>query len=219
LPEKLRAVDSPAMSRAGVPEPERIPVLYDFASTICYVAHRVLQGMEDDLAAVGVVLEWSPVDFCRIAGWRRGAEIGGPRRDNALRVARELGVEARMPREWIDSRRANAVALALAGGSKEAAWRERVWSAIFEEGRDVGEPEEIRRLGQDLGFDALALCDDRQLERLEGLTEAARDRGLTGIPAFVLGGYPLAGIHPPEQMLSLFCRYVARRRGRSDPRV
>src|SRR5438309_770343 len=122
-----------------------IPVHYDFASTICFVAHRVLETMRADLDAMDVALDWRPIDLSSITGWRRGAIVDGPRRDNALRVTAELGVSVRMPGIWLDSRQAHLVALAVSGGT-EPAWRERVWSAVFEEGRDIGSPGEVQRL-------------------------------------------------------------------------
>src|SRR5262245_40304048 len=52
--------------------PVTIRVHYDFASTIAYVAHRVLEQMSDELEAIGVVLDWRPIDLVAITGWRRG---------------------------------------------------------------------------------------------------------------------------------------------------
>ena len=42
-------------------------------------------------------LDWRPVDLVKITGWKRGIVVEGPRRENALRVADELGVTVRMP--------------------------------------------------------------------------------------------------------------------------
>ena len=90
-----------------------IPVYYDFASTICYVARRVMERIAASVEAAGLALKWPPVDLTMIAGWQRGVAVEGPRRDNALRVARDLGVAARMPARWLDSRPAHAVTPAL----------------------------------------------------------------------------------------------------------
>lgn len=186
-----------------------IPAYYDFASTICFVAHRVLERMHDELEAMGVELEWRPIDLARITGWRRGKVVEGPRRENALRVADELGVAARMPPVWLDSRPAHAVALSLAAGPKEAAWRERVWSAVFEEGRDIGAEGEVRRLALDLGLDldSLRALGDHSL--LEAKTAAARRADVTGVPTFHVG-FPLGGIQDPRTMKLLFQRWVDR---------
>ena len=110
----------------------RVPVVYDFASTLCYVAHRVMERMAGDLDDLGIELAWTPIDLARITGWERGAVVEGPRRANALRVARDLGVTLHMPTHWIDSRAVNAVALGLTDGTREVSWRERVFCAIYE---------------------------------------------------------------------------------------
>jgi predicted DsbA family dithiol-disulfide isomerase len=188
-----------------------LPVHYDFASTICFVAHRVLERMGEDLDTLGVVLEWRPVDLAAITGWRRGIVVDGPRRENALRVAEELGVGVRMPAVWLDSRPAHAVALALAGSAREAAWRERVWSAVFEEGRDIGAEGEVERLAADLALDPALLSDVHDFGRLDAMTEAAREAEVIGVPTFHVG-FPLGGIQEPDTMLLLFRRWADKRR-------
>jgi predicted DsbA family dithiol-disulfide isomerase len=184
-----------------------IPVHYDFASTICFVAHRVLERMQGELDAMKIVFDWRPIDVGEIAGWRRGMGVDGPRRDNALRVAAELGVEVRMPGAWLDSRPAHTVALALPRGAKEAAWRERVWSAVFEEARDIGAPGEVERLAADVGLDIEALPDLDDFSRLQAATEAAREAEVIGVPTFHVG-FPLGGIQEPATMRLLFQRWV-----------
>ena len=197
------------------PDRETVLVYYDFASTIAYVAHRVIGRMSAELERLGLELEWRPIDLARLSGWKPGVEVEGPRRENALRVARELGVDVRMPAVWLDSRRAHAVAFALAGDAKEIAWRERVWSGIFEEGRDVGDPTELARLGDDLDLDVEGLAAGGELARLERETRAANERGVSGVPSFLLGDFPFAGIQEPATMLDLFSRWVEKRSGSS----
>lgn len=184
-----------------------IPVHYDFSSTICCVAHRVLERLRDDLVAMGVALEWRPLDLVGITGWRRGTVVEGPRRENALRVAAELGVAVRMPAVWLDSRPAHVVALELAGTPHEATWRERVWSAVFEEGRDIGAGGEVERLAEDLGLSRASLPDLRDFSRLDAATEVAREAEVTGVPTFHVG-FPLGGIQDPATMRLLFQRWV-----------
>jgi predicted DsbA family dithiol-disulfide isomerase len=128
-------------------------------------------------------------------------------------VARELDVPVRMPARWLDSTPAHRVALALAGTPKEPSWRERVWSAVFEEGRDVGAAGELERLGADLAIDAVALAGERAVEELITATDTAAERGVTGVPTFDVG-FPLGGIHDPATMRMLFERCVAKLRER-----
>ena len=52
------------MSAAG--EPLRVRVHYDFASTLCYVAHRALARLEGRISALGIELAWTPLDLAKI---------------------------------------------------------------------------------------------------------------------------------------------------------
>jgi len=93
--------------------PAVIPVYFDFASTLCYAAHRVMSRLAGDLTAAGIALDWRPIDLARITGWKRGVDAVGGRRAHVLQVARELAGSVRMPPRWIDSRPASAVALVI----------------------------------------------------------------------------------------------------------
>lgn len=220
--------DGPAASPDPPPAPIVVPVYFDFASSIAYVAHRVMERMRPDLDALGIELRWTAIDLARLLGWRPGEAIDGPRRDNALRVARELDVDLRMPRLWIDSRRPNAWSHVLADPRAEAAWRERVWSAIFEQGRDPGDATEWARL---VAASDEACSDgprtaggiERDLERglasLERATRRAAEEMVAGVPTFMLGGWPFGGIQEEATMRSILGRHVRRlrRRGAAPP--
>lgn len=184
-----------------------LPVYYDFASTIAYVAHRVLGRLAARIDEIGVDLEWRPVDLTLLTGWRRGARVSGPGRENALRVAKEFGVPVRMPSYWIDSRAALGLALVLSDDpAKEAAWRERVWTAVFEEGREI---DDVRIYASELGIADTASIDPGAVE---AATHEARRRGVQGVPTFLIDSWPMAGIQDDQSMTKFFERYVRKRR-------
>jgi predicted DsbA family dithiol-disulfide isomerase len=95
----------------------------------------------------------------------------------------------------------------LAGTPHEATWRERVWSAVFEEGRDIGAGGEVERLAEDLGLSRASLPDLHDFSRLDAATEVAREAEVTGVPTFHVG-FPLGGIQDPATMRLLFQRWV-----------
>jgi 2-hydroxychromene-2-carboxylate isomerase len=191
--------------------PPRVPVYYDFASSLCHVAHRVMERIQPEIAALGIALEWRPVDLTRMTGWRRGDPVVGVRRENALRVAKELEVPLTMPERWMDSRRAGAVAIGLRGLPAESAWREAVFARVYEEGREVDEPGELERLAASADLDLRELASPRALERLEVETLLAIEAQVTGVPTFMFGEWPLGGIQEEATMRSLFGRYARRR--------
>jgi predicted DsbA family dithiol-disulfide isomerase len=165
-----------------------------------------------ELDDVGLELRWEPLDLGYMMGWKAGSPVEGPRRENALRVASELGVELKMPGAWLASRPALVVALSLAGTPSEVSWRERVFCAAYEEGRDPGDAEELERLGRDLGVDVSVAGDPARVEELEQRTRAAADEGVTGLPTFMLAGLPIGGIQETHTMRRMLSRYAERQR-------
>lgn len=195
------------------PRPLQILVYYDFASTLSYVAHRVMQRLADDLELLEIALLWRPIDLTRITGWRRGQAIGGPRRDNVLQMAAALGVPVRMPARWIDSRPASAVALALSGSAAEAVWRERIWRAVFQEGCDLADPGDVPRLAAEVGIDPGDCTSPTALVPVDAETRAAYEAQVNGVPTFMLGRWPLGGIQEVDTMRAMFARWAHRERG------
>lgn len=207
--------------------PLRIRLHYDFASSVCYIAHRVLQRIAPQLAAAGIELVWTPIDLARLMSWRRGGRVAGDRLLNVARISSELGVPLRTPPLWLDSRRAGAVAIALADGPGEPAWRERVWSAVFEEGRF----DQLDQLGRSAGDDAGWLADlaidtssideaalEASLAELARRTRDAREEMVTGVPTFMLDSWPFGGIQQDDTMVSILTRFAKRRRERDERR-
>ncbi len=196
---------------AEAPAPLRVRLDYDFASSLCYVAHRAMQRLSAKLAELSVVLDWSPIDLTLISGWKRGTELDPERRANLLRVSSELRVPLLIPRVWIDSRRAHAVALCLAG-AQEQTWREMVWSSIYEAGRWPTD-ETLDDLAHELGLDLDPARVARAADELVARTRRAHAQEVTGVPNFMLGEWPFGGIQTDETMLSILGRFAARRRG------
>lgn len=190
----------------------RVPVHYDLASTLCYVAHRTLPRLTETLRELEIELVWRPLDLARLLGWQRGGVVAGHRRRNALAVAEEFGVALRMPSHWLDSRRALAFGLAQRDPAVAASWRERVFSAVFEEGRSIDRDDELARLARELGLTLDPHAIDAGLDELARLTEQARDAEVTGVPTFQLGAWPLGGIQSDETMRAILGRWADRQR-------
>ena len=91
-------------------------------------------------------------------------------------------------------------------------WRERAFCAFFEEGRPPEDAEAVCRLAAELGWalDPAALRSARR--ELEARTVAAAEAMVTGVPTFVLGGWPFGGIQSEDSMLRVLERFAARTR-------
>ena len=193
---------------------ERLEILvhYDFASSLCYIAHRVMVRMADEIEELGLDLVWRPLDLTRLTGWRRGDPMHDPGRQNVLRVSSELDVPIRIPERWLDSRAAGAIALALADRERERELRERVWARVYEQALPPDD-DWLAKLAPELGVDASVAAGPRGLARLEAVTHEAAAADVAGVPTFVLGEFPLGGIQEDFTMRSLFTRYARKRRG------
>ncbi|MDP6540561.1 MAG: DsbA family protein [Planctomycetota bacterium] len=190
----------------------RVPVHYDFASTICYVAHRVMERMAPTLQELAIELDWIPVDLTQITGYGRGAAMPELRRDNARRIGAELGVEVEPPPIWLDSRLLGAAALIARSRGRDAGWRERVWTALFEERREPPDLEGTVFMARDLALVlAPAEFEDASID-LDALTLAAVEAQVTGVPTFMLGRWPFGGIQSEETMTHVLERYARRAR-------
>lgn len=192
--------------------PLAVPVYFDFASTLSYAAHRVLGRLAPRLADMGMRCVWRPIDLSRLTGWQRGAPLDASRRRFAAAVAESLAGPIRVPPVWLDSRRASEILLALEPDEDTAAaWRERVWSGIFEQAQDPGDEHVVACWARDLGIEAIAQQAPRGA--LDPATDAARAVGVVAVPTLLLGTWPMAGIQEDRTMLALLTRFAARAPG------
>ena len=198
-------------------DPITVPVWYDFASTLCYVTHRVMERMAPALAEQELILDWQPLDLTQLLGpYRRGEPMPEDRRTNARRVADDLGVAVEAPAVWHDSRSVGAAAIALAGTPHEESWRERVFTAFFEERLDAPGDDGVLAWFRDLGWTLAPDALSAGRERLSTRTEVAREAMVTGVPTFMLGEWPFGGIQTEETMEHVLRRYAARIRQRTQ---
>src|SRR5262245_925920 len=78
-----------------------IPIYYDYASSLCYVAKKVMEQLHGKLE---IELLWKGVQIARRhQGWKNGEMIGDEAKGKIFRVARETGVMLQVPDHWLDS--------------------------------------------------------------------------------------------------------------------
>jgi 2-hydroxychromene-2-carboxylate isomerase len=193
-------------------KPLRARLYYDFASTLCYVAHRVFGELEPELDALGITLDWVPLDLSELLGWRRGVEVDEIRLANAERVAEEFGVDVRPLPVWPDSRDALAAAIVLGDGPRAAAFRERVFTAVFEERRTLDAPSTVAALARDLGLDFEPAALERARDALERGARQAESEGVMGLPTLMLDAFPFPGIQSRHTTLLVLERWARKER-------
>jgi predicted DsbA family dithiol-disulfide isomerase len=92
--------------------------------------------------------------------------------------------------------------LAAAHGVQDAL-KERLFAAVFTEGRTVSDPGTLQELGAAVGLDAAVvsavLAGDDYADGVRADIEQAREYGITGVPFFVIDGrYGVSGAQPSE---------------------
>ena len=87
---------------------------------------------------------------------------------------------------------------------KGTEYNHRVLEAFFRDGLDIGDPAVLARLAADAGLDPIAFREALDTRRYRQAHQAAlREayaRGLTGVPAFEIGGRVLVGLQPRERL-------------------
>jgi predicted DsbA family dithiol-disulfide isomerase len=83
-----------------------------------------------------------------------------------------------------------------------------LFEAFWTDHRDIGDEGVIVDVAKSVGLDAeairAAVNDEQWADRLEDSFQAARQRGVTGVPTFAHDGHAARGAVPPEQLRRLF---------------
>jgi predicted DsbA family dithiol-disulfide isomerase len=195
-----------------------IPIYFDYASTLCYVAWRIVGELKRELEFEPL---WKgvPIWWRTRASWP-GQVLGTIEQAKIATVIAETGVQVVPPNCWIDSEAAlMGSELARQAGVFEL-FHDGVFRGAFELGLDISHPDRLAEIAAAAGMDREVFSQAIQ-ERLtascliENKKEADRFSAL-GYPTFMLGEFPLIGIQPKETMRLLFARFLNQRRSLSQ---
>ena len=94
--------------------------------------------------------------------------------------------------------------------------KERLLRAYFVEGRHIGRTEDLASLASDIGLDGddvrRSLDEDEYLAAVRADERAAMDRGIQGVPFFVIDGrYGVSGAQKPETFARALAKVAAER--------
>lgn len=193
-----------------------VPVYFDYASSLCYIAWRIAALLE---AQLNVVMRWRPVQIAaQYPTWKQGGYIGGDTRGKIERVSRETGIPLRIPERWLDSRAALEGAVLAEEHSRLPEYHRAVFGAAYERGEDIGSLSVLTKAADAAGLPVGSFMEwvatRRAAPHLAATLEEARQHGVVGYPTFFLGEFPLTGIQPYETMKLLLLRHVERSRER-----
>jgi predicted DsbA family dithiol-disulfide isomerase len=201
-----------------------IEIFSDLICPWCFIGKRRLDLALKPAAGEGVEVIWRayqlypgiPVEgmtreeFARI---RYGEADQSAGRSRIEAEARDAGIDLnfkqieRMPNTFQGHRLLHHAR--SAGVQHELS--EALFSAYFEQGRDVGDPEVLLEAGVSVGLDRVAtaefLAGDEGTDAVRDELERASNIGVTGVPCFVLAGaFAIPGAQEPEVIAQIIER-------------
>jgi len=187
-----------------------IPIYFDYASTLCYVAWRIVRELE---AQMGFEALWKGVPIrLRDNSTRPGNALGPIERMKVMNVIAETGIQVVPPDRWIDSEAALMGSELARDVMKFPQYHEGIFRAAFEDGRDIGQVEVIAAIAEAAGIDRRRFENDLLARTTESRIAANREEAdrfsALGYPTFILGDFPLTGIQPKETMRLLLQRFI-----------
>jgi predicted DsbA family dithiol-disulfide isomerase len=197
----------------------RIDIYSDTVCPWCFIGKRRFELALAQRPYLEPRVTWRPFELNPDMPWEGveraaylTAKVGGPDRVAALEEALTQQGEAiglrfrfdlikRMP----NSRRSHLLIAHAARYRLQASVKDRVMQAYFEEGTDIGDLDELVRLGVEAGLgerEARAALVLR--EGQDGVVAAERHAGtlsITSVPTYIFDGqYTLAGAQEPSNM-------------------
>ena len=170
-------------------ETAKVKLFFNFRSPYCYIASKTIFSLLDDFHAE---FDWKP-----LAGWtgrsapdRAKVKIPLVRQD-IRRITKKMGIAMNPPPITTEPTKAGAASLLA---EERGLLREYVVAMMDKEwavGQDIGDPEIILTVGQDIGLDKKellnALESPNYLARMEENWQEAQSLGVFGVPTFVIG--------------------------------
>jgi predicted DsbA family dithiol-disulfide isomerase len=197
-----------------------ITVYADYVCPFCYLGKRSLETYLDSTDR-DLAVDWHPFD---LRGHKRGpdgevdhsVEDGKDEeyfeqvRENVDRLRQQYGVDDMLDLDDIpdevDSLNAQVASYSVLHTAPErwAAFDDGIYEALWLDGRDIGDVDVLVELAVGVGLDGeeirRVVSSEDERERLEERFEAARDRGVTGVPTFVYDEYSARGAVPPAHL-------------------
>lgn len=193
-----------------------VPVYFDYASSLCYVAWRIVAVLDAEL---DVAFDWRGVMIAaQYPAWKPGDRIREEIRVNIERVAHEADVTLRIPERWLDSRAALEGAVFAAQHGCAAAFHDGIFRAAYEHGEDIADKRVLIHIAAASGLPVGSFMEHIATRRaapwLAATLEEARAHGISGYPTFLLGEFPLIGVQPYATMKQLIARHLEHSRQR-----
>src|SRR5262245_14798570 len=163
-----------------------VPIYYDYASSLCYVAKKVMEQLHGKLE---IELLWKGVQIARRhQGWKNGEMIGDEAKGKIFRVARETGIPLHVPNHWLDSAYALEGAEFAKEHNKFTEYHDAIFKAVFEDGKDIGDFPTLLSIAESVGLSPneleAALNEGRFTNRVKETEAEAHRIKVVDYPSF-----------------------------------
>ncbi|HXZ88154.1 MAG TPA: DsbA family oxidoreductase [Candidatus Binataceae bacterium] len=196
----------------------KLVMFSDFICPFCYIGFETVRKLKPEF---DLEIEWRgfqihpewPAEGMPASEYRRGMD---PETRRAIwariqAMAENTGFTMKPPELLTNSRISLEAAEFAQECGKGEPFEERVYRAYFNEGLNIGDQGVLARLAAEVGIDRdelnLAIESNRYTARLRDNAIEARERGVSGVPTFFVGDYPLVGAQSEDVMRQILSRY------------
>ncbi|MFC7115697.1 DsbA family protein [Natronoarchaeum sp. GCM10025703] len=197
---------------------ERLTIYSDYVCPFCYLGRKSLSQYQADREEP-VEIDWHPFD---LRAGKRGpdGEIDQSvddgkdeayfeqAKENVQRLAKQYDADMALDLSRdIDSLNAQIASYHVKHEHSYEQWLafdRGILDALWEDGRDIGDPDVLADIAEDVGLDSdeirSAIEDEDLAETVSQQFQTAHQRGITGVPTFAYDGHSARGAVPPEQL-------------------
>jgi predicted DsbA family dithiol-disulfide isomerase len=195
----------------------KITMFSDFVCPFCYIGFETVRGLKSEFS---LDIEWRgfqihpewPAEGMPAERLMAGADSGARRAawERIKSLADAINLPMRPPAMLTNSRLALEAAEFACEAGRGEQFEERVYRAYFQEGANIGDRETLVRLGAEVELDGAALesalTSGKYGARLKHNAHDAHQRGVSGVPTFFIGEFPLVGAQNIDVMRHILKR-------------
>ena len=196
----------------------KVTVFSDFVCPFCYIGLETMRKLAPEF---GVELQWRGFEIhpewpaegieaekvyarmmspqARAAAWQRISAM-----------ADAAGVRMTPPARLTNSHAALMAAEYAQEEGKGEAFERRVYRAYFEEGANIGDIEVLKKLGAEVGLAPELIAEAARSPKydlkLKNNALVASRHGVSGVPTFFIGDFPLVGAQSEDVMRHVLTR-------------
>ncbi len=199
----------------------KIVMFSDYICPFCYVGFETMRRLKPEF---DFQLEWRgfqihpdwPAEGMPAEKFREGGDAAARHAtwQRIVAMADAVGFSIKPPTVITNSRAALAATEFARESGRDEALEERIYRAYFNDGENIGDASVVARLAGEAGLDAGEVADaiksPKYEMRLKNNSLAAHQRGVSGVPTFFIGEYPLVGAQSLDAMRAILKRATER---------